>query len=137
MVLAIICRCTVVTHTSLNYRLCYFTSISTNRKQDFMKELSVSYRTACLHCSLSDKEYIQDKKRNAGHLPLKTAVSHVGQQEDGTCVMGENGCFSACGESIPMETSRFVWIGHLYQGVGVAANRQCKIELPLTTDPLK
>ena len=100
----------------------------------------MSYRTACLHCSLSDKElneYIQEKKRSAGRLPLKNAVSHVGQQDDGTWVLGENGCISAHGESIPMEMSRYVWIGHLYQGVGVAATQQCKIQLPLTTDPLK
>lgn len=61
--------------------------MSTNRKQDFMKELNMSYRTACLHCSLSDKElneYIQEKKRAAGDLPVKSAVSHVGLQKDGT-----------------------------------------------------
>lgn len=57
--------------------------MSTNRKQDFMKELNMSYRTACL----SDKElneYIQEKKHAAGDLPVKSAVSHVGLQKDGT-----------------------------------------------------
>ena len=65
----------------------------------------MSYRNACLHCSLSDKElneYIQEKMRAAGDLPLKCAVSHVGLQEDGTWVVGENGYFSTQGESIPM-----------------------------------
>ena len=32
------------------YRLCYFTSASTNRKSDFVKELSASYKLACLTC---------------------------------------------------------------------------------------
>ena len=105
-----------------------------------MRELNMSCRTACLHCSFSDKElneYIQEKKRNAGDLPLKNAVSHVGQQQDGTWVLGGNGCISAQGEIIPMEASSYVWIGDIFQGVGVAtASQQCKIQLPLTTDPL-
>ena len=122
-------------------RLCYFTSLSTNRKQGFMRELAMSYRSACLHCSLFDKdlsEYIQWKKRKSGHFPLKYAVAHVGVQEDGTWVVGENGCISPKGESIPIEESRYIWISNVYNGVGVAdAAQQCKIELPLTSDPLK
>ena len=88
-----------------------------------MKELAMSYRSACLHCSLFDKdlsEYIQWKKRNSGHLPLKYAVAHVGIQEDGTWVVGEDGCISPRGESIPIEESRYVWISNVYSGVGVA-----------------
>lgn len=68
----------------------------------------MSYRSACLHCSLLDKdlsEYIQWKKRNSGELPLKYAVAHVGVQEDGTWVVGENGCISPKGKGIPMEES--------------------------------
>ena len=122
-------------------RLCYFTSLSTNRKQDFMRELAMSYHSACLHCSLFDKdlsEYIQWKKRNSAHLPLKYAVAHVGVQEDGTWVVGENGCISPKGEIIPIEGSRYIWTSNVYSGVGVAdAAQQCKIELPLTSDPLK
>ena len=38
------------------FRLCYFTSVSTNRKQDLMKELTLSYNFGCLPCSLSDKD---------------------------------------------------------------------------------
>ena len=120
-------------------RLCYFTSLSTNRKQDFMRELAMSYR--CLHCSFLDKdlsEYIQWKKRNSGHLPLKYAVAHVGVQEDGTWVVGESGYLSPKGEVIPIEESRFIWISNVFNGVGVAdAAQQCKIELPLTSDPLR
>ena len=36
-----------------------------------------------------------------------------------------------------MEDSRYVWIGNMYKGVGVASTSlQCKVELLLTTDPL-
>lgn len=101
----------------------------------------MSYPSACLHCSLLDKdlsEYIQWKKRNSGELPLKYAVAHVGVQEDGTWVVGENGCISSKGKSIPMEESRYVWISNVYSGLGVAdATQQCNIELPLTSDPLR
>ena len=31
----------------------------------------------------------------------------------------------------------YVWIGHLYQRIGVAANQECKIHFPLTTDTLR
>ena len=105
-----------------------------------MRELNISYRVACLHCSLSDKElneYIQEKKRNSGYLPLKHAVSHVGCQEDGTWVLGANGCISSQGKSISMDSSKHVWIGDIYHGPGVAAeSQQCKISLPLSTAPL-
>ena len=97
----------------------------------------MSHRNACLHCDKELNEYIQEKKRAAGDLPLKCAVSHVGLQEDGTWVLGENGYISTQGDSIPMELSHYVWIGHLYQGVGVAANQECKIHFPLTTDTLR
>ena len=116
-------------------RLCYFTS---NRKQDFMRELS--YRSACLQCSLSDKEiseYIQEKKQKAGDIPLKAAVAYVGRQLDGTWVLGEGCCISEGGAAISMEDSRYVWIGNMYKGVGVASTSlQCKVELPLTAVPL-
>lgn len=101
----------------------------------------MSYRSGCLHCSIFDKElseYIQWKKINSLHLSLKYAVAHVGVQEDGTWVVGENGCVSTKGKSIPIEESQYIWISNLYNGVGVAdAAQQCKIELPLTTDPLR
>lgn len=84
----------------LVHRLCHFTSASTNHKNDFIKELSASYKLACLTCSLSDKElgeYFQHKKRHAGLLPLKYAVSRVGVQTDGTWVLGSNTYFSSNG----------------------------------------
>ncbi len=101
----------------------------------------MSYRSACLHCSFFDKdlsEYIQWKKRNSGPLPLKYAVAHVGVQEDGTWVVGENGCISPNGKHIPIEESHYIWISNVYNGLGVAAAaQQCKIELPLTSDHLR
>ena len=118
-------------------RFCYFTSNSTNRKQDFMRELNLSYRSARLQCSLSDKEIGEYIQENAGHLPLKAAVAHVGQQKDATWVLGDNCCISAEGKMLSVEESHYVWIGDIYQGVGVASTSlQCNVELPLTTDPL-
>ncbi len=35
-----------------------------------------------------------------------------------------------------MEHSSHVWIGHIYQGAGVAGTAQCEIEMPLCIDPL-
>ena len=106
-----------------------------------MKELNLSYRFACLHCSLSDKEineYIQEKKRSTGLLPVKYAVSHVGIQDDGTWILGANVCISPKGEVVSAEDCCHTWIGDLYSGVGVAAaSNQRNIELPLTTDPLR
>ena len=78
----------------LFHRLSYFTSGNTSyRKTDFVKELSASFCLVYLTCSFSDKEiaeYFQHKKRKAGLLPLKYAVSHTGLQEDGSWVLGSN-----------------------------------------------
>lgn len=105
-----------------------------------MKCLNSSYKTACLQCSFTDKEvaeFIQFKKRNVDHLPKKYAVKMVGQQSDGSWVMASNVHLSSEGEVIDPLSSDFVWIGHVFSGPGVAASTQeCKIELPLTTDPL-
>lgn len=124
----------------MSYRLCYFTSASTNRKSNFVKELSASYRFACLTCSFSDKElaeFFQFKKRNAGVLPLKYAVSHVGQQEDGTWVLNSNAYFNSDGKEISAESSQYIWLGNMFNGPGIASEgRQCTIHLPLSTDPL-
>lgn len=74
-------------------RLCYFTTGSTNKKADFLRELNSSYKHACLQCSFSDKEvseFIQYKKRTTAALPVKFAVSHVGMQADGSWVLGSS-----------------------------------------------
>lgn len=120
-------------------RPCYFTAESTNKKADFIKCLNSSYKVACLQCSFTDKElgeFIQYKKRNT-QLPKKFAVTMVGQQPDGSWVMASNIYLSPTGEMINPASSEYVWIGHVYNGPGVASDaQQCQIELPLTTDPL-
>ena len=108
---------------------CYFTYASTNRKTDFMKEISSSYKLSCLQCSFSDKElseFIQFKKRQSQPIPKKYAVSHVGRHEDGTWVLGSNAYFASNGTPLTIEDSKYVWIGDIYQGKGVA-KEQCRI----------
>ena len=52
-------------------------------------------------------------------------------------VLGENCCISTEEELMSMEESRYVWIGNMYKGAGIASSSlQCSIELPLTTNPL-
>ena len=84
--------------------------------------------SACLHYSFLDKDlskYVQWKKCNSGHLPLKYAVAHVGVQDDGTWVVGENGCISPEEKII---ASQYIWISNVYNGIGVAdAVQQCQI----------
>ena len=122
-------------------RTCFFTAESTNRKADLMRELNCSYKHACLQCSFSDKEmgeYVQFKKRKTQALPVKYAVSQTGVQPDGTWVLGSSACFMPDGNLIPVRESKYVWIGDIFEGSGVAADsQQCIIELPLTTQPLK
>ncbi len=121
-------------------RSCYFTADSTNKKSDFMKCLNSSYKAACLQCSFSDKElaeYIQSKKRNSHSITKKFSVGRVGQQADGTWALSGSVYISSTGEVMSIESSRYVWIGHMFCGAGVARDTdQCRIELPLTTDPL-
>ena len=103
-----------------------------------MKEISSSYKIACLQCSFSDKElseFIQHKKRQS---QPKYAVSHVGRHANGTWVLGNNAYFSRDGTPITINDSKYVWIGNIYQGKGVAKEvDQCKIMKPFSTDCLK
>ena len=106
-----------------------------------MKEISASFKVACLQCSFSDKElseFIQFKKRKSQPIPVKYAVSHVGRHPDGTWVLGNNAYFSSNGTPITIHNSKYVWIGDIYQGQGVAKEiDQCRITLPLSTDCLR
>lgn len=105
-----------------------------------MKCLNSSYKAACLQCSFTDKElaeYIHYKKRNSTHLPRKYAVTVVGKQPDGSWVFSSDVHLTSTGEITDPASSEYIWIGHVFSGPGVAVNaQQCKIELPLTTDPL-
>ena len=106
-----------------------------------MKEISASYKLACLQCSFSDKElseFIQFKKRQSQSIPIKYAVSHVGCHADGTWVLGKNAYFTSNGIPITINNSKYVWIGDIYQGKGVAKQvDQCEITEPFSTDCLK
>ena len=94
----------------------------------------------CLQCSFTDKElneFIQFKKMQAQGLPKKYAVHQVGLQSDGTWVMSRNSHFSGRGKVLNAEDSRYIWVGHVFNGPGIAHDsQQCNIELPLSTDPL-
>ena len=105
-----------------------------------MKCLNSSYKAACLQCSFTDMElaeYIHYKKRNTAHLPRKYAVTVVGNQPDGSWVFSSDVHLTVADEITDPASSEYIWIGHVFSGPGVAVNaQQCKIELPLTTDPL-
>ena len=123
-----------------NFRPCYFTAESTNKKADFMRCLNSSYKLACLQCSFGDKElaeYIQFKKCETKTLKKKYAVQQVGQQPDGSWVFGSNIHLSQSGNILDLEERCYIWLGDIFCGPGVAsACDACTIELPLTTDPL-
>lgn len=112
---------------------------SINKKTDFMRSLNFSYKAACLQCSLSDKEigeYFQHMK-STSDIPKKTAVRRVGLQPDGTWILSRNVYVSSQGEVVSAQDSSYIWIGHLYDGPGVARdNEECLINLPLSSDPL-
>ena len=105
-----------------------------------MRCLNASYRSACLQCSFSDKElgeYIQHKKRTTTSISRKYAVNRVGRQDDGTWIFAHNVYLSPSGNVIPSEEGKYICIGDLYTGQGVAQqSEECIIEMPLSTDPL-
>lgn len=71
-------------------KLCFFTSNSTMRKADFMEQLNSSIKEGGLTCSFNDfqlSEYIQQKRRKTGRIPVKHAVEKVGPQSDGSWVL--------------------------------------------------
>ena len=106
----------------LQYRKCFLTAESTNKKSDFVRCLNTSYRSACLQCSFTDKElgeYIQHKKRTTTSIVSKYAVSTVGRQDNDTWVFARNVYLSSGGDLIQAEDSQYVWIGDLFGGVGV------------------
>ena len=112
-------------------RVCYFTAVGTNRKSDFMRKLNNSYKYACLQCSFTDtqlSEFIQFKRRETGSIPVKRAVSHVGRQDDGMWVLGDDIYISPQGKLVPVEGSKYVWLGSMFRGAGVAdESLQCKL----------
>ena len=46
-------------------------------------------------------------------------------------------CNNYCGELIDPEDSQYTWLGHLYEGPGIAPkDTACDIQLPLSTNSL-
>ena len=126
--------------SSFMCRKCFFTSDSTMKKDRFMQQLNRSYGEGGLTCGFNDfqlAEFIQQKMRNAGRLPTKKAVQKVGPQEDGTWVLGPDIYINPEGEIIDPSQSQYMWISHLFDGPGIASQREaCPIKQPLTTESL-
>lgn len=115
--------------------MCYFTAESNNRKIEFMRRLNTSNKIAC---SLSDKdlaEYIQFRKLK--DVQKKFAVGCVGPQPDGSWVFSSHVHLDKCGKEIGIHDQRYVWIGDIFHGAGVAhGSEECSIESPLMSDQL-
>ena len=120
--------------------LCFFTSESTMKKDKFMQQLNYSYGEGGLTCGFNDyqlAEYIQQKRRRAGKLPKGKAVAQVGPQEDGSWVLGPDIYINPDGQAIDPSESSHIWVGHMYEGPGIAPQHTaCSIQLPLTVQPL-
>ena len=68
---------------------------------------------------------------------MKYAVSHVGLQDNGMWVLGDDTYISSDGNMMSMEGSRYVWLGSMFKGPGVADHSSCcVVTQPLTTAPL-
>ena len=68
---------------------------------------------------------------------MKRAVIEVGPQADGSWCLGPSFHFSNDSQLLDTDQSKYVWIGHLYDGPGIASCKTaCSINLPLSTDPL-
>jgi hypothetical protein len=110
------------------------------KKDRFMQQVNHSFIEGGLTCSFNDyqlAEFIQQKLRNTGKLPIKKAVKSVGQQEDGIWVLGPDLYIDMGGQLVDPNQSDYIWVGHLYNGPQIAPNSAaCIVELPLTTDPL-
>ena len=133
-------QCLFSCNVHIDFRIGFVTNDSINKRSEFLRVLNSSYKIGCLHLGMNDtqlSDFFQEKKRNTESVPKKRAVNSVGRQADGTWVLSEEVHLDDNGEIIPGEMSSFVWIGHLYQSVGIAdCNERCTIQLPLTTRPL-
>ncbi len=105
-----------------------------------MEQLNSSIKEGGLTCSFNDfqlSEYIQQKRRKAGRIPVKHAVEKVGPQSDGSWVLSPSVHINTDGELIDADHSKYTWIGHLYHGPGIAPEgTACCVALPLSTEPL-
>ena len=111
------------------------------KKEKFMLRINFSQSQGGLTCSFNDyqlAEYIQHRRRSAGKLPVKVAVESVGPQLDGSWVLGPDLFFNSQGTLEDPDDSKYAWIGHLYEGPGIAHHSTaCSVQLPLSTSPLQ
>lgn len=120
-------------------RLCFFTSDSTMRKERFMQQINFSHKggLTCLFNDYHLAEFIQNSKSKSGNLSIKSAVEHVGPQSDGSWVLGPSLFIDKEGVLQNPATSKYSWIGNMYEGPGIAhINTACRIQLPLSASPL-
>ena len=110
------------------------------RKDKFIHQINFSFGGGLI-CSMNDfqlSEYIQQRIRKQGKIPLKIAVDKVGPQKDGTWVFGPGIYVSLQGNLLNDAESSHIWIGHLFDGPGIAPQYSaCRIEMPLSIDPLR
>lgn len=88
-----------------------------------MQQLNHSFQEGGLTCSFNDfqlAEFIQQKRRKAGKLPILKAVEKVGKQNDGTWVLGPDVYIDAYGTLLDPNQSKYVRVGHLYSGPNIA-----------------
>lgn len=77
-------------------------------------------------CSFTDaqvSDYVQAKKRIHGLLPTKFAVSKVGKQENGFWVLNSKVTVDHDGVEVDVNENPYTWIGSLYEGPGIAKER--------------
>ena len=115
------------------------------KKLDFMEQLNQSFKKGGLSCSFNDNqmaEYVQQKIRAAGRIEKKYAVAKIGFQKktsrDAGCwVLGPSLYFDHDGKPLNPEASKYIWIGHLVSGRGIAPqSTACPIPKPLSLRPL-
>lgn len=74
-----------------------------------MEQLNSSIKEGGLTCSFNDfqlSEYIQQKRRKAGRIPVKHAVEKVGPQSDGSWVLSPSVHINTDGELIDADHSQ-------------------------------
>lgn len=110
------------------------------KKDRFMQQLNRSYGEGGLTCGFNDyqlAEFVQQKRRKVGKLAKGMSVEMVGSQVDGSWVLGPDIYINDDGQQMKPEDTFNIWIGHLYDGPGIASMAtSCPIALPLSIDPL-
>jgi hypothetical protein len=83
------------------------------KKERFMQQINFSHKEGGLTCSFNEyqlAEFIQNRRRKSGNLPIKYAVEHVGPQSDGSWVLGPSDKFGVLQNP---DASKYSWIGNL------------------------